>query len=336
MGMDEQEKVVTALYPHDVEIGPLLQSLRDSGVSDAKVAIMTPLPLSERASARIGSAPLYLITMIAGLIGIGVGIFFAGGTAAMYPLMTGGKPIVAAPVVGIISYETMMLLAIVMTFVATIVTIRRAHRAVYERDARIDDGYIMAVVSVPADMVRVTLVHALLQRAGPLEIHCSSRTAPEETGRQGSGQAITVALAVMCLVAGCSRDMQDQPSYHPQEAPRLHSPVGSMPRESRSVFMASADHVSIIEGAKLFHINCSHCHGAAGKGDGPAAVYLKEKPADLHKPEVQKLLDSALYEIVTNGKDMMPPFKGELSAQERRSIVAYVKSLPLDEGRVNR
>jgi mono/diheme cytochrome c family protein len=55
---------------------------------------------------------------------------------------------------------------------------------------------------------------------------------------------------------------------------------------------------------------------------------LKEKPADLHKPEVQTLSDSALYDVLTRGKDVMPPFKGELSAKERRSIVAYVKSLP--------
>jgi cytochrome c oxidase cbb3-type subunit 2/cytochrome c oxidase cbb3-type subunit I/II len=125
--------------------------------------------------------------------------------------------------------------------------------------------------------------------------------------------------------------MQEQPSYYPQEAPRLHSPVGSVPRDSRSVLTASTGQEAISEGARLFHINCSHCHGTTGKGDGPAASYLKERPADLQKPEVQKLFESALYEIVTNGKDMMPPFKGELSAQERRSIVAYVKSLPVDD-----
>ena len=325
--MDDFEQV-TALYPHDVEIAPLLQSLRNSGVSDAQIAVMTPLPLSERASARLGITPLYLITIVAGLVGIGVGIFFAGGTAAMYPLMTGGKPIVAAPVVGIISYETMMLLAIIVTFVATIAGIRYAQRAVGERDARIDDGYIMVVVSVPSDTAQVMLVRALLQRANPLELHCPGRPSGEEMGGERSGQAVAVILVAICAIGGCSRDMQEQPSYHPQEAPRLHSPAASIPRDSRRVLGLRTINDAAGDGRVLFRVNCSHCHGREGAGDGPVSSYLKEKPPNLRKPEVQRLSESALFEIITNGKDVMPPFKGELSVQERRSIVTHVKSLP--------
>lgn len=84
----------------------------------------------------------------------------------------------------------------------------------------------------------------------------------------------------------------------------------------------------ITAGETLFRINCAHCHGIGGTGDGPVSRYLKEKPANLHNPEVQGLPEHAIYDIVTHGKDMMPPFKGELAADERRSLAAYVKAFP--------
>ncbi|MBA2485517.1 MAG: cytochrome c [Nitrospira sp.] len=36
---------------------------------------------------------------------------------------------------------------------------------------------------------------------------------------------------------------------------------------------------------------------------------------------------AALYAIVTDGKDLMPSFKGELSATERWVVAQYVTSL---------
>lgn len=330
MNIHDQD-TMTALFQQDVKLEALVQSLREAGLSDERVSIMTPLPLSEQASAHVGFVPLYLVTVMAGLVGIGVGIFFAGGTAALYPVMTGGQPIVAVPVVGIISYETMMLLAIVTTFVTMIVCIRHAHRDVAEREPRIDDGHVALSILLPADPTVVTLVRTLLQEAGALEVRHHQATGSAQHGAESSGQAAATVLVAVCVlvgVQGCSRDMQEQPSYQPQEMPRLHSPVGSVPRNSRAVMAARPEDERVSAGARLFQINCAHCHGAGGAGDGPASRYLKEKPADLRQPEVQALPELALYEIVTQGKDLMPPFKGELSAEERRSVSAYVKALP--------
>ena len=334
--MDDRDNL-TALFQQDVKLESLRQSLREAGIADEQVSIMTPLPLSEQASARVSAMPLYLVTIIAGLIGIGVGVFFAGGTAAMYPLMTGGKPIVAVPVVAIIAYETMMLLAIITTFVTMIVGIRRAHRHIAERDPRIDDGSSMLVVSLPTDPAQVSQVRDLLQRAGAVEIQSSQQAASARRTSVGEGGAATaiVGLTALCVVtsfAGCSRDMQEQPSYQPQETPRLHSPVGSVPRDSRSITPSAGPPAALDEGARLFRINCSHCHGLDGMGNSPVVQFLKEKPANLLNPEIQELSEDAIYDTVTyglavDGRDVMPPFRGELSAGERRSLAAYVKSL---------
>jgi cytochrome c553 len=334
--MDDRDNL-TALFQQDVKLDSLMQSLREAGIADEQVSIMTPLPLSEQASARVSAMPLYLVTMIAGLVGIAVGVFFAGGTAAMYPLMTGGKPIVAVPIVAIISYETMMLLAIVMTFVTMIVGIKRAHRHIAERAPGIDDGAIMLVVSLPIDQARVSQIRDLLQQAGAVEIRSPEQAGSDSRTSERKGRVATaiVGLAALCLFtpfAGCSRDMQEQPSYQPQESPRLHSPVGSVPRDSRSVIQNTGSPAALDEGARLFRINCSHCHGMDGMGHSPVVPFLKEKPANLLNPEIQELSEEALYDTVTyglaiEGKDVMPPFTGELSSGERRSVARYVKAL---------
>ena len=119
---------LVGMYDPITPVTPVLDQLREAGIEPAAVDVLSPLPLPGAGMERSVHIALYLITIIAGLVGIGVGIFFAGGTAAMYPLMTGGKAIVARPVVGIVSYETMMLLGIVITFFVMVMRILFAAR----------------------------------------------------------------------------------------------------------------------------------------------------------------------------------------------------------------
>jgi mono/diheme cytochrome c family protein len=153
----------------------------------------------------------------------------------------------------------------------------------------------------------------------------------------GSGQIWRRAigmLAIAWLAMGCSKDMQEQPSYHPQEAPRLHSPAASVPRESRAIAppFSSLPQRHVERGARLFAVNCTHCHGPKGEGDGPVAGYLKELPANLHAARIQKKSAAELYEVVTNGKDAMPPFRGELSAEERWIVASFIKTFTTEGG----
>lgn len=129
------------------------------------------------------------------------------------------------------------------------------------------------------------------------------------------------------LIVACSPDMSEQPSYQPQEPPRLHSPAGSVPRDSRAVLSAARGEQAAgnLSGAHLYRVNCLHCHGTRGEGNGPVAAYLKERPANLLSPAVQEKRQRELYDIVTDGKDVMPAFRGELSADERWAVAGFVK-----------
>jgi mono/diheme cytochrome c family protein len=326
--LDELE--LHGLFSCDVDVAALTGRIRQAGVPQEQIHVLSPLPLSSRASDRIAGMPLYGFTIAAGLLGIGVGIFFAAGTAMMYPLFTGGKPIVAPLIVGIISYETMMLLAIVTTFVVLLLRIKTTNAEIHSRDARIDDGRIAVVVHVPLFGQIASIVQDAMEQAGALDVRLSVTSSHPQSDRQADRRAASLLLPLVMtgLLTGCSQDMQDQPSYQAQEAPRRHSPLGSVPRNSREVAVHPELSQRPVEaGARLFHINCAHCHGVQGEGDGPVASFLKERPVNLKSDEVRAMSDQTLYRIVTDGKDMMPSFQGELSVEERLQVARFVASL---------
>ena len=320
---------LVGLFEPDIDLGALLDRLRDAGVPSDAIAVLSPLPLSRETRRSSNFLSPYLITIIAGICGIGVGIFFAAGTAALYPLMTGGKPIVAAPIVGIISFETMMLLAILATCLTMIVRVRRALRRSATKDARIDDGLVALSLRLPQEHRSPGTIRGLLEQAGAKDVQVISRSQSSADGRV-TGQALALLTCVLCAtMSGCSQDMQDQASYQSQEAPRLHSPAGSVPRQSRSIMAPITKRIGQTpsDGERVYRINCLHCHGPDGYGDGPVAGYLRELPANLRSHRVQDQSETAIYGTITQGKDMMPTFKGELSAEERWAVAGFVKSL---------
>ncbi len=132
---------------------------------------------------------------------------------------------------------------------------------------------------------------------------------------------------ILTGAVGCSEDMDRQPSVQPMAAPRLHSASGSVPRQSRAN-AAQPPHSDALaaRGRTLYAVNCAHCHGATGAGDGLVATFLTHPPANLRAPAVSMKSPVVLYTIVTEGLAVMPPFRGELSAEERWAIVAHLKN----------
>lgn len=141
------EMTVLALFEPSGYPESLVDELRNAGVREDAVEVLSPLPIHETALLRPIRVPLHLIAIIAGLLGIGLGVMVTAGTALLYPIVTGAKPIVAPPVVGIIAFETMMLVAIVTTFAAMLIRLRSESRNAAEHDPRIDDGLIGVVLS---------------------------------------------------------------------------------------------------------------------------------------------------------------------------------------------
>jgi hypothetical protein len=103
------------------------------------------------------------------LFGAGAGILLAAGTAWLYPVQTGDKPIVALFPTGIITYECMMLCALLGAMLGMFLEMglpdlqRRAY------DPEIADGLIGIAVTVAGEAQRQGAEQALLS-AGALRI----------------------------------------------------------------------------------------------------------------------------------------------------------------------
>ncbi len=80
--------------------------------------------------------------------------------------------------------------------------------------------------------------------------------------------------------------------------------------------------------AEDFASLCVACHGAKGKGDGPAAIAFNPRPTDLSDPKFQEArADDELEAAVTEGKGTMPGFSSQLTPEQIRGVVAYMRSL---------
>ena len=298
-------------------------TLASAGISHDQVAVLSTVP-HESSGTTMG---LHRVTIIAGLVGLAVGLFLSAGTALLYQIKTGGKPIVSWPVVGIISYEVMMLFAIVSTFIAMAVRIHRTARTCPSAGT-LQEGRTRLVVKVDQRPEHIQAVVHALEQVGVREIDILSDSDRREPSLQAAAQTLAVFVFAVTLT-GCPQNMSDQPSFQPQEAPRVHSPPHSVPRGSRAAAIppAGRSEALLLEGRQLFDINCSHCHGRDGFGDGPVAGYLKELPANLHRQQVQEESIETLYRIITDGREAMPAFRGELSADERWALAYYVNDL---------
>jgi mono/diheme cytochrome c family protein len=79
------------------------------------------------------------------------------------------------------------------------------------------------------------------------------------------------------------------------------------------------------KGATLFQSNCQMCHGADGKGSTPTGQALKI--VNLHSPEVVKMSDAELANVISQGKKSMPPFGSRLTPPQIESLVSYIRTL---------
>ncbi len=85
---------------------------------------------------------------------------------------------------------------------------------------------------------------------------------------------------------------------------------------------------SVVRGAALYAENCALCHGAAGRGDGPAAAGLPIRPADLTEPHLFAHSPGDLFWWVSHGMDegVMPGFADVLSPNQRWDVINFVRA----------
>ena len=107
-----------------------ITAVRAAGCRDVRAVMPAPFPEVMNALGRPPSL-LGLATLVGAAIGISIGYGYCIFTALAWPLVTGGKPIVAIPSFTIIGFELTVLFAVVITVgtLAALVLRGRASRA---------------------------------------------------------------------------------------------------------------------------------------------------------------------------------------------------------------
>jgi mono/diheme cytochrome c family protein len=130
---------------------------------------------------------------------------------------------------------------------------------------------------------------------------------------------IAAELGLLALLGGLALG-QDAP---PQGAEEWKAPV----RAAKKKNPIASDDKSIAAGKLVYVGQCLSCHGAAGKGDGPAVKDLPKKVGDLSNPKMDEQSDGALFWKVTEGRTPMPTYEKLLKEEERWMVVNSMRTL---------
>lgn len=125
---------------------------------------------------------------------------------------------------------------------------------------------------------------------------------------------VVASAAVLAIVMGCA------------------SNESSAPGDAAKAGAAEVTPELLAQGEKLYQSTCASCHGATGKGDGPAAGALRPPPRDhTDRAYMRTLSDKDIADIIKmggaiKGKPQMPSHP-QFNDEQLRALVAYVRSL---------
>ncbi len=158
------------------------------------------------------------------------------------------------------------------------------------------------------------------------------------------GRFLLLAVAVGMLTVACGATLPGRGSYpldifyemHYQQSYKSHEPP-SLSGVADAVAWFPAPKSTAFEtntGRYLFAVNCSMCHGAEGKGDGPVLQtmintygYQVKADPDLSGALVASFPDAVIETFMISGIDVMPSFRKLLGAEERQAIIQYLRTL---------
>jgi xanthosine utilization system XapX-like protein len=167
-------KAVYGLFPNPASAQDACDALRhhgsSMGIDTRKVVVVSSEPfegydfMDEHAR-----SPMFPLAAIGGIVGGILGYALVAYTQKVYPLPTGGMPIVPAWTNGIIIYELTMLGAVVTTLITLFVTAGLPNYKAKLSDPEIWNGKIVVGVTDPPENARAAL-EAKFREAGAVAV----------------------------------------------------------------------------------------------------------------------------------------------------------------------
>jgi cytochrome c oxidase cbb3-type subunit 2 len=117
------------------------------------------------------------------------------------------------------------------------------------------------------------------------------------------------------------------------KAAHIHVPAPLSYADAHLPVEAWTDAALIARGKEIYAVKCAVCHGDAGDGKGPAGAALPLKPPDLRdRHGIDEMRDNYWFWRVSEGGSAepfrargsaMPPWKDDLSVEDRWAVIAY-------------
>jgi mono/diheme cytochrome c family protein len=82
------------------------------------------------------------------------------------------------------------------------------------------------------------------------------------------------------------------------------------------------------QGQFRFNTYCSPCHDKTGSGRGIVPTRFPAwQPSNLMEDRVVQFADGDIFNVITNGRRTMPPYRFQITVADRWAIIAYVRVL---------
>jgi hypothetical protein len=155
----------------DIEgAGRGVEGLVRAGFTEKQITSLTSVPYPDGVLVKTDRRSwFHWLALVGGIAGAGAGFSLSAGTAWLYPVQTGDKPIIAFYPTGIIAFEIAVLFAIVGTLMGMFLEMRLPSFGKRPYDPAIAEGCIGIIVSLPAGE-QSRRAEEIMKEAGALRI----------------------------------------------------------------------------------------------------------------------------------------------------------------------
>ena len=137
------------IFPDIDTAGRGVDNLIKEGFAESEITSLTSVPYPDGVLVKTdGRSWFRWLAVAGGIVGAGAGFFLAAGTAWLYPVQTGDKPIITFYPTGIVTFELAMLFAIIGTMAGMFLEMRLPPWRKRLYDPAISEGHIGISVSV--------------------------------------------------------------------------------------------------------------------------------------------------------------------------------------------
>ncbi len=162
-------EALLGIFETPEQVDGALDRLRADGFLATDMTVLTDAPYPEGAFGEASERHrLYVWPFVGAACGLAVGLLLTIGTQISYPLVTGGKPILAIPPMINVLYEGTLLGALIMTVIGIIFESRLPDLSAAPYDPRISQGYFGVLVFRLAG--RADMAQRALRRAGAIDV----------------------------------------------------------------------------------------------------------------------------------------------------------------------